>query len=105
MCLQGGDIVNDDGTGGESIYGATFPDEGFLHKHDEAGLLSMANIGPDTNSSQFFITLKATPWIDEFNVVFGKIVEGMEVVRKMEECGNASGDFPQKIVISNCGEC
>ena len=103
MC-QGGDFTHGNGTGGESIYGAKFADENFQLKHTEPGLLSMANAGPGTNSSQFFLTTAATPWLDGKHVVFGSVVEGMDVVRAMEAQGSQSGQTKQSIVITNCGQ-
>ena len=103
MC-QGGDITHGDGTGGESIYGARFPDENFSLRHDVAGLLSMANAGPHTNNSQFFITTAEAPWLNDKHVVFGRVEEGMAVVRRMEAVGTQSGKPSQRVVVSDCGE-
>ncbi|KAI0354157.1 Der f Mal f 6 allergen [Trametes cingulata] len=103
--VQGGDIVDGNGTTGRSIYGPTFADENFRLQHDRPGLLSMANRGPHTNSSQFFITITPAHWLDGRNVVFGEVIKGMDVVRKIE--GFASDHILHRpsvdIVIAACG--
>ncbi|SMF59942.1 peptidylprolyl isomerase [Pseudobacteriovorax antillogorgiicola] len=103
--VQGGDIIKGDGTGGESIYGATFPDESFAIPHDRAGLVSMANRGPDTNSSQFFITLAPAPWLNGRHVVFGKVLEGDAVIDQMTQqaADGLDGATKVPVVITEAG--
>ncbi|OAO17824.1 20 kDa cyclophilin precursor [Blastocystis sp. ATCC 50177/Nand II] len=103
MC-QGGDFTNGNGTGGESIYGERFPDENFTLKHTGPGLLSMANCGPNTNGSQFFITTVPCPWLNGHHVVFGEVKKGMNVLKSLEMLGTESGSPMKTIAITDCGE-
>ncbi|KAJ1966684.1 hypothetical protein IWQ62_002308 [Dispira parvispora] len=102
MC-QGGDFTRGNGTGGKSIYGEKFPDENFTLKHEGRGILSMANAGPNTNGSQFFICTSVTRWLDNKHVVFGKVVEGFNVIEAVEKLGSQSGTTDGKIIIEDCG--
>ncbi|CCW68236.1 unnamed protein product [Phytomonas sp. Hart1] len=105
--IQGGDLTRGNGSGGESIYGTTFRDETFAGKagkHTGLGCLSMANSGPNTNGSQFFICTAPTPWLNGKHVVFGRVVEGIDIVKSIERLGSESGRTRSRIAIANCGE-
>ena len=105
FAISGGDFENNDGTGGKSIYGKTFEDENFYYAHNKEGILTMANSGKNSNASQFFITLKETPWLDGKNVVFGRVIKGMDVVNEIAEVETDGQNKPEEEVkIVNCGE-
>ena len=103
MC-QGGDFTRQNGTGGKSIYGEKFADENFKLKHTGAGVLYMANAGPNTNGSQFFLCTVETNWLDGKHCVFGNVTKGMDVVKKVESYGSQSGSTSAKIIVADCGQ-
>ena len=101
---QGGDFTVGNGTGGESIYGAKFNDENFINKHDGPGILSMANAGPNTNGSQFFLCFVPTPHLDGKHTVFGRVTDGAQVLQAMEAVGSQNGQTRKPVVITDCGQ-
>lgn len=101
---QGGDFTRGNGTGGESIYGMKFNDENFMVKHKGRGDLSMANSGPNTNGSQFFMTFIPCDWLNGKHVVFGKVTDGWDVLDALEAVGSQTGDTRERCVISDCGQ-
>ena len=102
--LQGGDFTNHNGTGGRSIYGSKFDDENFTLNHTTPGTVSMANAGPNTNGSQFFITTIKTDWLDGKHVVFGTVTDGMDVVKRIEALGSPSGQPSKQVQVRDCGQ-
>ncbi|EFA76366.1 cyclophilin-type peptidylprolyl cis-trans isomerase [Heterostelium album PN500] len=102
--LQGGDFTRGNGTGGESIYGEKFADENFKLKHTGPGILSMANAGPNTNGSQFFVCTVETAWLDGKHTVFGKVVDGLPLVKEIEKRGSQSGKPSAVVTIADCGQ-
>merc|ERR1712051_949464 len=104
MC-QGGDFTRGNGTGGESIYGEKFRDENFKHRHTGPGVLSMANAGPNTNGSQFFLCTVKTSHLDGKRCVFGQVVSGYGVGKSIESIGSNSGATSQRVMITDCGIC
>jgi peptidylprolyl isomerase len=101
---QGGDFTKGNGTGGESIYGEKFEDENFTVKHTKPGMLSMANAGPNTNGSQFFLTFIPCNWLDGKHVVFGEVTEGLDLLKTMESYGSSTGATSKPVKIENCGQ-
>ncbi|KAK2658246.1 hypothetical protein Ddye_004779 [Dipteronia dyeriana] len=102
--FQGGDFVNGNGTGGESIYGASFADENFVNQHTGPGILFMANTGSGMNGSQFFICTSKAEWLDGKHVVFGHVVEGFNVMKAVEKVGSRSGKTTKTVVVADCGQ-
>ena len=102
--IQGGDFTHGTGTGGESIYGAKFADENFTLKHTGPGILSMANAGPNTNGSQFFLCTAETSWLNGKHCVFGAVTKGMDVVKAIEGVGSQSGATKAKVTVADCGQ-
>jgi peptidylprolyl isomerase len=102
--VQSGDFIANDGSQNEAVYGPRFEDESFCVKHDQPGIVSMANSGRNSNGGQFFITLVKAPWLDGRHVAFGRVIEGMNVIEMIQAAGTSSGTPKQSIVIADCGE-